>query len=83
MKGSLGFTNIKCEYHPCHEVEEQINCMFCYCPLYFMGIKCGGKFYLKGNVKDCSACTFPHKQQNIWEMQVKLKEAYGFIEQNE
>ncbi|NLD20436.1 MAG: metal-binding protein [Clostridiales bacterium] len=57
------FTNKKCEYFPCHEVEnaDDFNCLFCFCPLYALGDKCGGNFtYLKNGVKDCSNCTVPH-----------------------
>ena len=30
------FENKACKYNPCHEGMEQINCLFCYCPLYDM-----------------------------------------------
>jgi len=58
------FPNRACEYFPCHEVEhpEQFNCMFCYCPLYTLGERCGGRFtYTEGGVKDCSKCLIPHR----------------------
>lgn len=57
------FTNSACPYFPCHKgVEaEQFNCMFCYCPLYALGEKCGGSFaYTPDGVKDCSPCALPH-----------------------
>ena len=39
---------------------EDFNCMFCYCPLYFLE-DCGGNYtYIKG-IKDCSNCLIPHK----------------------
>ena len=40
------FQNKKCEYFPCHKTknEEDFNCLFCYCPLYALGDKCGGNF---------------------------------------
>lgn len=28
------FENRACAYYPCHRDIEQINCMFCYCPMY-------------------------------------------------
>lgn len=59
------FSNIKCEYFPCHEVadKESFNCMFCYCPLYALGDKCGGNFvYLDNGIKDCSNCMVPHEK---------------------
>ncbi len=57
------FQNKKCEYFPCHKMkdEEHFNCLFCYCPLYALGDKCGGNFkYLDGGIKDCSNCLIPH-----------------------
>lgn len=57
------FTNKKCEYFPCHKnvPEEEFNCLFCYCPLYMLGDKCGGNFkYTQKGIKDCSNCTIPH-----------------------
>ena len=44
------FSNKECEYFPCHAGAdpENFNCLFCYCPLYALGDKCGG----------------PHKAQN-------------------
>lgn len=61
------FQNKECPYFPCHEVDdvEQFNCMFCYCPLYVLGDKCGGKFkILDNNTKDCSECTLCHKKNS-------------------
>ncbi|MBU5591975.1 cysteine-rich small domain-containing protein [Clostridium sp. MSJ-4] len=55
------FSNHKCEYFPCHKVKnkEEFNCLFCYCPLYFLE-ECGGnKNYING-IKDCSNCLIPH-----------------------
>ena len=51
------FQNKECEYFPCHKVKntENFNCLFCYCPLYALGDKCGGNFkYIEGGIKDCS-----------------------------
>ena len=65
------YTNKECEYYPCHPVPEgtEFNCLFCYCPLYMLGRKCGGNFtYLESGVKDCSECLVPHRREN-----------YGFI----
>ncbi len=55
--------NTDCEYFPCHKIkqEEDFNCLFCFCPLYTLKEKCGGRFsYTKEGVKDCSQCTLPH-----------------------
>ena len=40
---------------------EDFNCLFCYCPLYALGDKCGGNFtYVGDGIKDCSGCLVPH-----------------------
>ena len=52
-----------CEFFPCHETTcpADFNCLFCYCPLYTLGSRCGGNFrYLENGVKDCSDCLLPH-----------------------
>ncbi|MBE7049257.1 MAG: metal-binding protein [Ruminococcaceae bacterium] len=57
------FKNSKCEYFPCHKVNEteNFNCLFCYCPLYSFGDDCGGNFtYTPDGIKDCSDCTIVH-----------------------
>ena len=59
--------NRACEYFPCHKgvAEEDFNCLFCYCPLYALGDRCGGNFrYLDSGVKDCTNCSFPHRKEN-------------------
>lgn len=61
------FANKDCKYYPCHSGGEEINCLFCYCPLYHMencpGLneykEIGGK-----KVKVCTNCSFPHKPEN-------------------
>lgn len=60
------FQNGDCEYFPCHRTADtdNFNCLFCYCPLYPMA-DCGGRYVLRDNgVKDCSACTLPHRAEN-------------------
>ncbi len=60
------FQNKSCEYFPCHKgvAEECFSCLFCYCPLYALGENCGGCFtYTKDGIKDCSACTRPHRRE--------------------
>ncbi len=61
------FQNKECEYFPCHAGadRENFSCLFCYCPLYALGDKCGGNFaYTESGIKDCSACLRPHKGEN-------------------
>lgn len=68
MKNSHAyFSNKDCKYFPCHKCDDMddFNCLFCYCPLYVLGDKCGGKFvYLENGFKDCSACMYPHLSKN-------------------
>ncbi|MBQ6603179.1 MAG: cysteine-rich small domain-containing protein [Eubacterium sp.] len=61
------FQNTKCEYFPCHKIEnvEEFNCLFCYCPLYALGEKCRGNFtYTEKGIKNCVACNIPHRAKN-------------------
>lgn len=61
------FTNRNCPYFPCHEgVDPNLfNCLFCFCPLYALGPRCGGQLtYTDAGVKDCSRCTLPHEGNN-------------------
>ncbi len=61
------FSHSKCEFYPCHEGADpdDFNCLFCYCPLYMLGDKCGGDFvYTKNGTKDCTKCMYPHKREN-------------------
>ena len=61
------FCNKECECFPCHKgiAEEDFNCLFCYCPLYALGDKCGGNFtYTSKGVKDCTHCTLPHRRSS-------------------
>ena len=61
------FQNRECEYFPCHKGTdpETFNCLFCYCPLYALGKKCGGNFrYNDKGFKDCTNCSFPHRKDN-------------------
>lgn len=57
------FENKKCKHYPCHKGLKRINCLFCFCPLYFSD--CGGNFKITENeIKDCSECKFPHIEKN-------------------
>ena len=61
------FQHKQCEYFPCHDgaAEEDFNCLFCFCPLYALGDRCGGNFqYTAQGIKDCSGCLRPHKREN-------------------
>ena len=61
------FSHKECEAFPCHDTDDEakFNCLFCYCPLYFLGSDCGGEYqYLTNGVKDCSPCAMPHERCN-------------------
>ena len=67
--------NLQCEFFPCHKgiKEDNFNCLFCYCPLYALGDKCGGNFvYLENGIKDCSNCLIPHHRQNYDKVMEKM-----------
>ena len=71
------FANRKCEYYPCHESDEDINCLFCYCPLYML--RCPGNYTMTEKdgrkIKNCKDCTFPHKPENYDKLMAILKKA--------
>ena len=76
------FQNRECEYFPCHQGidAEEFNCLFCYCPLYALGDRCGGCFqYLKNGIKDCSACMRPHIGENYDEILVQMAEVIELV----
>lgn len=56
------FSHKECEYYPCHKLKE-INCLFCFCPLYPLK-DCKGNYKMIDNIKDCSDCTLPHQKDN-------------------
>ena len=69
------FQNSACEYFPCHKCKDEktFSCLFCYCPLYALGDKCGGSFtYTKEGIKDCSNCLIPHRRENYERIMEKM-----------
>ena len=43
----------------------EFNCLFCYCPLYALGERCGGAFtYNEKGHKDWTHCMIPHRREN-------------------
>ena len=61
------FQNRECEWFPCHTgvPEADFNCLFCYCPLYTLGERCGGQFtYTERGIKSCAGCAFPHVREH-------------------
>ncbi|MDR1963804.1 MAG: cysteine-rich small domain-containing protein [Planctomycetaceae bacterium] len=73
------FRNTDCIYFPCHQDidVETFNCLFCYCPLYFLGDQCGGHFECTGKTKKtkcCTKCSIPHELKNYDTIIDRLKE---------
>ena len=71
------FSHKKCEYFPCHKGAnpKNFNCLFCYCPLYMLGDKCGGNFRItEKGIKDCTGCMLPHKRENYGYVTGKYQE---------
>ena len=80
------FSNTDCEYFPCHEGGDsfEFNCLFCYCPLYTLGKRCGGAFrYAKNGIKDCSACVFPHLPENYGIITARFPELVDLIQRED
>ena len=71
------FNNRECKYFPCHSTPDQnsFNCLFCYCPLYSLGDKCGGNFkHTAKGVKNCTDCHLPHMPEYYDTIISKLKQ---------
>lgn len=67
MKNSFRFfCNFECESFPCHRTDEakDFNCLFCYCPLYYLEDCRGNYIVTDSGIKDCSDCLLPHKAEN-------------------
>ena len=76
------FQNRECEYFPCHAKADPntFSCLFCYCPLYALGDRCGGNFtYLENGIKDCSNCLKPHKRENYGKIQEQMAEVLEMV----
>ena len=80
------FQNRECEYFPCHKGAdpETFNCLFCYCPLYALGRKCGGNFrYNEKGFKDCTNCCFPHQKDNYEKVIGRYGEIIDLVKSND
>ena len=68
------FENKACVYYPCHKETPELNCLFCFCPLYLKE-HCPGKPRFKEKdgkkIKICTDCNFPHKPEN-YDIIIKL-----------
>ena len=61
------FANLSCEYYPCHRGQDELNCLFCYCPFYARKHCPGTPRYKEKEgrtVKVCTDCVFPHKPEH-------------------
>ena len=69
------FQNTDCRYFPCHAVSgnQPFNCLFCFCPLYFLD-NCGGDHRMLHGVKDCTPCLRPHRPDGYDEILARLRE---------
>ena len=86
MKHYQFFQNKECEYFPCHTgvAEQDFNCLFCYCPLYTLGEKCGGNcVYTDKGIKSCEACNFPHYRENYSEILKRFPELSALAKQGD
>ena len=72
----------QCEYFPCHRgvPEGEFNCLFCYCPLYALGRRCGGSCrYTAQGIKSCMDCTFPHWRENYDRVMARYDEIMALV----
>ena len=79
------FQHKECEYFPCHAGADPttFSCLFCYCPLYCLGDKCGGSFrYTREGIKDCSGCLRPHIRENYEVISEKMQEVLELVKKN-
>ncbi|MGI6212504.1 MAG: cysteine-rich small domain-containing protein [Anaerovoracaceae bacterium] len=79
------FQHKECEFFPCHQTNdpENFNCLFCYCPLFALGDKCGGNYrFLENGFKDCSNCMFPHVRGNYDKVLDKFGELAEIVKKN-
>ena len=76
------FQNRECEFFPCHPTDhpENFNCLFCFCPLYALGRRCGGSFQsTDSGIKDCSGCLFPHRRENYDRVLARYEDILALI----
>lgn len=79
------FQNRDCEYFPCHKDadRETFSCLFCYCPLYCLGDRCGGSFrYTEKGIKDCSGCLRPHIRENYSTICEKMTDVLELVKKS-
>ncbi|MDO4961744.1 MAG: cysteine-rich small domain-containing protein [Eubacteriales bacterium] len=70
------FENRACSYYPCHKGTDELNCLFCYCPLYNIENCPGSPKWMEkngGRLKVCTDCVFPHRAENYDKIMAILK----------
>lgn len=73
------FSNKDCRYFPCHPGADPacFNCLFCFCPLYFLE-DCGGDAVTTSSgVKDCTPCLKPHHPGGYGHVIARLKAEFA------
>ena len=78
------FQNRACEFFPCHKGAdpENFSCLFCYCPLYALGKRCGGNCsFTESGIKDCSGCLVPHRRENYGRIVARFGELCEMIKE--
>ena len=76
------FQHKECEFFPCHEglEEDKFSCLFCYCPLYALGERCGGNYtYTPDGIKDCSNCLRPHQREKCSGIQKQVMQVIEMV----
>ncbi len=76
MNSHRFFANTECKYYPCHKNIDEINCLFCYCPMYGLRNCPGIPEYFERDgkmIKKCTGCTFPHHADNYDKVMQVLK----------
>ncbi len=77
-QGHRYFRNAACAYFPCHAGVDpaEFNCLFCYCPLYFLA-DCGGTPDTSRGIKDCTPCLNPHVAGGYDRVLTRLKREFA------
>jgi len=79
------FQHRECEFFPCPPDRHpgDFNCMFCYCPLYTLGDRCGGSFtFTADGKKNCKDCLFPHLRKNYDRLMERYPEIAAVVAAN-
>ena len=63
------FENKDCKYYPCHKGLKELNCLFCYCPL-FHERKISALCQI---MEKCENCSFPHRAKNYQKIMKMLR----------